>query len=497
MKLFEKVKNQFNKQSNITDSNGIMFNFMNLPKQNRKDNVYICCWLIQNGDWINENEPLYLIRVGEKSVSGHILKSQPLKAQYSGIIEILVQEDEQITSEKQIYKVYQIGEYLNENSKYKAQFMFYFNGYKCQYFQDNYKHRMQIKQWYYNDGDFVNENDVVISFGFADFNLRDKELYYHRAEKTGFLEIKSHSIMSVRQKEHIYTINEDDTKRTENLFRNFPKIEKDNFDGKLNIKWGCVAGSNFGGIVSYDLSNKISLCLSFNYINNEDRIIFQFYSNQLKIKKGDSISFLFQNKNVIHFELNSKPIIAKDYNNKTIFEFREVITQDELKIFEEQDFDSWKIAFLSEQNEIIGGLVGYGKYEVKNNLNIALKKLTKDYKQLINKEIENYQPILKRENIITEVKSQSNNEECHVYLMVDTTNGYYKIGISNKPEYREKTLQSEKPTIELIIAKKFPTRLIAESIEKALHNSFENKRLRGEWFNLPPKDVNDIINSLK
>ena len=76
--------------------------------------------------------------------------------------------------------------------------------------------------------------------------------------------------------------------------------------------------------------------------------------------------------------------------------------------------------------------------------------------------------------------------------MIDTANGYHKIGISNHPEYREGTLQSEKPTIELVCAKRYPSRVIASAIESALHTAFGEKRLRGEWFNLNEKEVNDI-----
>jgi len=86
---------------------------------------------------------------------------------------------------------------------------------------------------------------------------------------------------------------------------------------------------------------------------------------------------------------------------------------------------------------------------------------------------------------------------CFVYLMHDTSNGYYKIGISNKPNYREKTLQSEKPTIEMIISKKFPIRKIAESFEKSLHDVYSEKRIRGEWFSLNENDVQHIKESLK
>ena len=86
---------------------------------------------------------------------------------------------------------------------------------------------------------------------------------------------------------------------------------------------------------------------------------------------------------------------------------------------------------------------------------------------------------------------------CFVYLMIDTTNNFYKIGISNHPKYREHTLQSDKPTIELICAKKYPSRTIAEAIESALHRSYASKRIRGEWFNLDASDIEDIKQTLK
>lgn len=88
------------------------------------------------------------------------------------------------------------------------------------------------------------------------------------------------------------------------------------------------------------------------------------------------------------------------------------------------------------------------------------------------------------------------DDACYVYLMVDTTNGFHKIGISNHPDYREKTLQSEKPTIERICAKKYPSQLIAQSIENALHTAFSSKRIRGEWFDLTDDEVAQIIATL-
>ena len=89
-----------------------------------------------------------------------------------------------------------------------------------------------------------------------------------------------------------------------------------------------------------------------------------------------------------------------------------------------------------------------------------------------------------KNQILDENKKGSKNRnqdspECYVYLMFDTSNGYYKIGISKKPEYREKTLQSEKPTIELVGSKSYPSREMARALELALHNLFKKKKDSG------------------
>ena len=80
--------------------------------------------------------------------------------------------------------------------------------------------------------------------------------------------------------------------------------------------------------------------------------------------------------------------------------------------------------------------------------------------------------------------------------MHDTTNGFYKIGISNNPEHRERTLQSEKPSIEIVCSKEYPIRSIAEAFEAALHKAFASKRIRGEWFSLDETDVMVLVKTL-
>lgn len=71
-----------------------------------------------------------------------------------------------------------------------------------------------------------------------------------------------------------------------------------------------------------------------------------------------------------------------------------------------------------------------------------------------------------------------------VYIMTDKANGIKKIGFSKNPDAREKTLQSEKPTIEI---EKYWWGTMSD--EKELHESFSNKRVRGEWFSLYHQDV--------
>ena len=72
------------------------------------------------------------------------------------------------------------------------------------------------------------------------------------------------------------------------------------------------------------------------------------------------------------------------------------------------------------------------------------------------------------------------------YLMIDTKNGLIKIGKSKNPKYRERTLQSEKPSINLLTTCNY-------DCEKELHKKYKNKRVRGEWFDLNHKEIQSII----
>jgi hypothetical protein len=80
--------------------------------------------------------------------------------------------------------------------------------------------------------------------------------------------------------------------------------------------------------------------------------------------------------------------------------------------------------------------------------------------------------------------------------MLDHKTGFHKIGMSNNPIYREKTLRSEQPKIETVAKRKFSTRKLAKELENQLHEFYSHKRVRGEWFDLNAKEVAEIIKTL-
>lgn len=104
--------------------------------------------------------------------------------------------------------------------------------------------------------------------------------------------------------------------------------------------------------------------------------------------------------------------------------------------------------------------------------------------------------LLCQKNVSSSKEVKIKYDYCYVYLMHDKRNGYHKIGISKTPEYREKTLQSEQPNIEMVCSKRYPSRKIAKAFESALHDTYAEQRVRGEWFNLSEMDVEMLKESL-
>jgi hypothetical protein len=82
--------------------------------------------------------------------------------------------------------------------------------------------------------------------------------------------------------------------------------------------------------------------------------------------------------------------------------------------------------------------------------------------------------ITKHNNLIAYHETDS-----HLYLMKCNRTGFYKIGKSKNPKHREKTLQSESPSIQMIAV--FNGQGWQE---RDWHIHFAKCRVRGEWFDL-------------
>ncbi len=152
--------------------------------------------------------------------------------------------------------------------------------------------------------------------------------------------------------------------------------------------------------------------------------------------------------------------------------------------------------FIQEENNLLRGCqIAYflNKSQVEEILQSCYHTL-KYYEK--NKYDDNYIKKLNEKLLEQELESyytdKPKKRKTNVYIMIDHNTKFYKIGKSINPIHREKTLQSEKPTIELIYY--FNT---YDCDEKILQDKYKDKRIRGEWFNLDQDDIDYIKNNYK
>lgn len=453
------------------------FNSLELGEVVSDKEFYLIEYAKHDGEFIEKDEIICTVKI--KNIDDYRASFANIKAQHSGVLECVMKEGEKLSDGMRIFDLHERGKYKNENSIENSVYNHYF--YKG---ENNYS----FKKWLVSDGDYLKKGDKVYLFGDS------KNDFEYKAEKDGFIEILVESYLFLKSKELIYRINDSDSERVKRKYFNEPLITIDEFTNDKNLTWKSVNSGNGTYIVTKSDDKLVDLRFTFNYVQKEDKIIFYFSPNQIKLKQNDKIIFLFENEETIEYNLESNPIIMTSRKNVKFLEYRTSILESELELFCNHNLKRWKIILTNEGREILGGKIGDINYSSENNLKIVIKKLALDYKALVNRNIENYKPLIFRNQSVDPLKKE---ESCYVYLMKDFANGYHKIGISNKPYYREKTLQSEKPTIELVSSKQFPLRKIAESFEKALHETYKEKRIRGEWFNLDDVDVEMIIQSLK
>ena len=364
------------------------------------------------------------------------------------------------------------------------------------------KGRFFIDSWEKEHLDLIKMGDELLNFKIENDN--NPNFFCVHAVVDGLLEIIKEPSESVaepnfmEEEETLFKIHSYTSERY--LSRHFkftPIIQIDNFSETTEIKWkrlfygGKESTINFAkpfrDCIVLGTNNKAKaydgLIFTFNHIVSKDYIVFKYFSSEYKLQVGSTISLLFENKEILDFRITTKPILySKDDDWGHVFETKVQLTHQEIETLKKHKISDWRI-LISHDGQKIQGMA-------LKKIAVALKRLARDYQDLVNENVPDYEPLTdKKQKSDAQIKA---NEACYVYLMVDLANNYHKIGISNKPEYREGTLQSEKPTIEMIANKRFPNRKLASSFEQALHQTYADKRIRGEWFELKSNEIDDL-----
>lgn len=329
----------------------------------------------------------------------------------------------------------------------------------------HFTHSAKLYDSYINKGDEILQISFETTYPYSDFfSLRAPiSGYIHYNPKADFLYCTKTS-----GKAKVCDIYDSFEDLANECFPTEAKLSNDDFTGEEVLSWNKVAGRfSMGFSVDRGCVN-----LSLIAINKVPYLGV--------IPASDKLLLLFENQQILEYNLNA-------YERWQGHIALIPLTNEEILLFSESPL--CKVRIISGETpstfEITGIQKPLFKLYVKKYL-AQLAKLDIDWRSIKKPTIE--------ETTIDDISPKE--EACYVYLMWDTTNGFHKIGISNNPRYRERTLQSEKPTIELLKAKQYPTRLIAEAIEAALHKAYADKRLRGEWFNLSPSDIEHILETL-
>ena len=256
-----------------------------------------------------------------------------------------------------------------------------------------------------------------------------------------------------------------------------------------------VLGENIlmsGPGVNMTNSGLIGIYFNFEYIGGKFYLILYYDNKHIKLDKFCTLHLRLDNGNMLTLNPAAKPVKDVSY-----YMCKFQLSKADLDDLEDAKLIRWRIInrdgipLVERANDCLKD--ENDPTDITQRLSyIGFQKFFKDFR----KTVEENAPQEELEDVKADSPSAS-QKSCYVYLMIDTTNNFHKIGISNHPKYREHTLQSDKPTIELICAKEFPSRAIAEAVEAALHRVFAAKRIRGEWFNLDLSDIEDLKQTLK
>ena len=247
----------------------------------------------------------------------------------------------------------------------------------------------------------------------------------------------------------------------------------------------------------------IKMLIDLFNINIKD-IIITLRGGPNKISNDENIS-KFITKSFISLQQNNAPERCTYYGEEFIdfcYDFVDLVGEDELlknfECFENKEFDyPYYKSNLGETTKFYiplkeDRLIKLDKTDILGiisefNSDIILKTI-KYLDSILEKDDITYLRFKYQllNNLIYQTKTNLDITNQKTYLMKDFNTGLIKIGKAIDPKFRERTLQSEKPTISLFA-------ICNDLIEDELHNKYSDKRVRGEWFKLGEDEVSDII----
>lgn len=329
--------------------------------------------------------------------------------------------------------------------------------------------------------DFVNQGDKLVHISYG----KNGDGFDIKASEDGyFVDGATRFGYSSYTGDHLFTVYKSMDALQAELFPSVFETDKDDFTKEPFIK-----ATKFGGDVDGFFLGKIYIRIE--YSNGRHRLNVDYCTKDLQFTKKQSLHFLLDNGSVLSFRDFTRPIkytIHKSKYEDINMTTSAVMTKQDIVSLAEHQLIKWQL--INDEGSIIFEF-GFPPKEYHQKI----------YRQTLQIFASKYLTIFDEINNTTEETLENEKDEgqqttssCYVYLMIDTTNNFHKIGISNNPKYREHTLQSDKPTIELICAREFPTRELAKDTESMLHKHYAEKRVRGEWFNL---DDSDLVNIKK
>lgn len=87
-------------------------------------------------------------------------------------------------------------------------------------------------------------------------------------------------------------------------------------------------------------------------------------------------------------------------------------------------------------------------------------------------------------------------KDTYLYIIYSNETKRTKIGITNNPKHRNRTISSHENGISMTNLYRFADRKDAQAIESKLHKKLKDSRICGEWFNVQPIIASEALADL-